>query len=152
MNKDEWRRLITETLKEISLHSDNARELIMGTFAQESNFKYVRQLGGGPALGYGQMEPATFNDIVVNFLRYKEDLMGKIMKASGVVTLEPDMLVENKKLMICMTRVHYLRKTEPLPSYKDIWAMGNYWKQYYNTPKGKGTVKEFVENYTKYCR
>ena len=152
MNKDEWRRLITETLKEIGLYSENARELIMGTFAQESNFKYTRQIGGGPALGYGQMEPATFNDIIVNFLRYKEDLMGKIMKAAGVVNLEPDMLVENKKLMICMTRVHYLRKTEPLPSYKDVWAMGEYYKKHYNTPLGKATVKEFVANYTKYCR
>lgn len=42
MNKEEWRRLITETLKETGLYSDNARDLIMGTFAQESNFKYTR--------------------------------------------------------------------------------------------------------------
>lgn len=152
MNKDEWRRLIIVTLKEIGLFSDNAVELIMGTFAQESNFKYTRQIGGGPALGYGQMEPATFNDIVVNFLRYKPELMGKIMKASGVVALEPEMLVDNKTLMICMTRIHYLRVSEPLPSYKDVCAMGEYYKKYYNTPRGKGTVKEFVENYTKYCR
>lgn len=152
MNKDEWRRLIIVTLKEIGLHSTDAVELIMGTFAQESNFKYTRQIGGGPALGYGQMEPATFNDIVMNFLRFKPDLMGKIMKVSGVVTLEPDMLVENKTLMICMTRVHYLRVKASLPSYKDVWAMGEYWKQWYNNPAGKGTVKEFVENYTRYCR
>lgn len=152
MNRDEWRRLIIVTLKEIGLFSNNAVELIMGTFAQESNFKYTRQLGGGPSLGYGQMEPTTFNDIVVNFLRYKPDLMGKIMKVSGVVTLEPEMLVDNKTLMICMVRVHYLRVKDPLPSNKDVWAMGEYWKQHYNTPAGKGTVKEFVENYTKYCR
>jgi len=151
MNKEEWRRLITETLKETGLYSDNARDLIMGTFAQESNFKYTRQIGGGPALGYGQMEPATFNDIVVNFLRHKPELMGKVMKASGVVTMEPEMLVDNKKLMICMTRIHYLRVKEALPSNKDVWAMGEYWKQYYNTPLGRGTVKEFVENYKKYC-
>ena len=115
MNKEEWRRLITETLKETGLYSDNARDLIMGTFAQESNFKYTRQIGGGPALGYGQMEPATFNDIVVNFLRHKPELMGKVMKVSGVVTLEPEMLVDNKKLMICMARIHYLRVKEALP-------------------------------------
>ena len=151
MNREEWRRLITDTLKSIGLYSVNARELIMGTFAQESNFKYPRQLGGGPALGYGQMEPATFNDIVVNFLRYKPDLTEKIMKASGVVALEPEMLTDNKTLMICMTRGHYLRVKEPLPSYKDVWALGEYWKQFYNTPRGKGTVREFVENYTKYC-
>lgn len=151
MNQEEWRRLIKETLADIGLYSLNAENLIMGTFAQESNFKYVRQLGGGPALGYGQMEPATFNDIVVKFLRYKPELMGRIMKASGVVTMEPEMLVDNKKLMICMTRVHYLRVKEPLPSRKDVWAMGEYWKQYYNTPLGRGTVKEFVENYKRYC-
>ena len=73
MNQEEWRRLIKETLADIGLYSLNAENLIMGTFAQESNFKYVRQLGGGPALGYGQMEPATFNDIVVKFLRYKAE-------------------------------------------------------------------------------
>lgn len=152
MNKNEWRRLITEALKDIGLYSDDARELIMGTFAQESKFKYIRQIGGGPALGYGQMEPATFNDIVMSYLRYKPELMGKIMKSCGIVNLEPVMLTDNKKLMVCMTRLHYLRVKEPLPSYRDVWAMGEYWKQYYNTPAGKGTVKEFVENYTKYCR
>lgn len=152
MKTEEWRKLIINTLKSIGLYSQNAVELIMGTFAQESNFKYVRQIGGGPALGYGQMEPATFNDIVINFLRHKPGLTGKILKACGIVSLEPEMLIKNKALMICMTRVHYLRKSEPLPSYKDVWAMGEYWKQYYNTPAGKGTVKEFVENYTRYCR
>lgn len=151
MNQEEWRRLIKETLADIGLYSLNAENLIMGTFAQESNFKYVRQLGGGPALGYGQMEPATFNDIVVKFLRYKPELMGRIMKASGVVTLEPEMLVDNKKLMICMTRIHYLRVKEPLPSNKDIWSMGEYYKKYYNTRKGEVTIKEFVENYKRYC-
>lgn len=152
MNKEEWRCLIIMTLKEIGLYSTDAVELIMGTFAQESNFKYTRQIGGGPALGYGQMELATFNDIVINYLRYKPGLMGKIIKACEIIAFEPQQLIDNKKLMVCMTRLHYLRVKEPLPSYKDVWAMGEYWKQWYNTPTGKGTVKEFVENYTKYCR
>lgn len=151
MNREDWRRLIKDTLAHIGLYSLNSENLIMGTFAQESNFKYTRQLGGGPALGYGQMEPATFNDIVVNYLRYKPELMEKIMKVCGVGSLNADDLIENKTLSICMARVHYLRVKEPLPSHKDVWAMGEYWKQHYNTPKGKGTVKEFVENYKKYC-
>ncbi len=152
MNEEGWRKLITDTLKEIGLYSENARELIMGTFAQESNFKYTRQIGGGPALGYCQIEPSTFKDIINNYLKYKPELMGKVMKSCGIVSFNPDDLVENKKLMICMTRVHYLRVSDPLPSHKDVWAMGEYWKQFFNTPKGKGTVSEFVKNYTKYCR
>lgn len=152
MNKNELRTLISTTLQQVGFCSKDAVELLMGTCAQESCLgKYNRQIGGGPALGIFQMEPATFNDIVINYLRFKPDLMGKIMKVSGVVSLSAEDLVENKTLSICMARVHYLRVKEPLPSHKDIWAMGEYWKQYYNTPKGKGTVKEFVENYKKYC-
>lgn len=152
MNKNEWRELITDTLKCIGLYSKDACELVMGTFAQESNFKYVHQIGGGPALGYGQMEPATFNDIITNFLRYKPELIGKIMKTCGVITLSPEMLKDNVKLMICMTRVHYLRVKEPLPSCRDVLAMADYYKQYYNTPAGKATIKQFIDNYIKYCR
>lgn len=152
MNQTEWRQSITDTLKKIGLYSENAVELIMGTFAQESNFKYTRQIGGGPALGYGQMEPATLNDIIANDLKYKPELMGKIMKACGIVSFKPEMLVDNISLMICMTRVHYLRVTEPLPSHKDVWAIAEYWKKYYNTTLGKGKVEEFVDNYKRYCR
>ena len=67
MNKVTLRNLITSVLKELNLHSDNAVNLLMGTAAQESHLgKYRKQIGGGPALGIFQMEPATFNDIVNN--------------------------------------------------------------------------------------
>lgn len=148
----EWRQAVSDTLKNTGLYSENAVELIMGTFAQESHFKHKHQIGGGPALGYGQMEPATFNDIVVNYLKYKPELMGKIMKACGIAVFKPEMLVDNIPLMICMARVHYLRVSDPLPSRNDVWAMGEYWKKYYNTPLGKGTVEEFFDNYKRYCR
>lgn len=143
------RERIEQVLKEIDLYSDDARELIMGTFAQESRFRYVRQIGGGPALGYGQMEPVTFNDIVENYLNYKPNLKQKILKVTkslNAADLETDI-----DLMIVMTRVHYLRVSEKLPSHKDVDAMARYWKKYYNTYLGKGKVEEFVENYYMYC-
>lgn len=49
---DNIKNLITETLTELGLYSDDARDLLLGTCAQESAFgKYRKQLGGGPALG-----------------------------------------------------------------------------------------------------
>ena len=36
-----------------------AQSLLLGSVAQESAFTYTTQLGGGPALGLGQVEPAT---------------------------------------------------------------------------------------------
>lgn len=144
------RKKIEKILKEIDLYSVDARELIMGTFAQESRFRYVRQIGGGPALGFGQMEPATFNDIVENFLKYKPSLKEKILKVTK--SLKAEDLETNLELMVCMTRVHYLRVPERLPDHNDIEAMGEYWKKYYNTYLGKGKVEEFVENYKRYCQ
>lgn len=149
MGKDELRKLISDTLRGIGLYSDHAVELLMGTCAQESHLgKYRRQIGGGPALGIFQMEPATFTDIHMNFLRFKPELLKKVMKAAGVTALRASDLVDNDSLAVCMARVHYLRVKEALPADLPGWA--GYWKRYYNTPLGKGKESEFVENYKKY--
>lgn len=145
------KEFVADTLVKIGLYSPDAVELLMGTCAQESAMgKYRRQLGGGPALGVFQMEPATFRDIVENYLNHRPDLKEKILKLSGVDALDnPDDLVFNDRLAVCMARVHYLRVKEAIPSDLDGWA--RYWKKYYNTPKGKGTEYEFVCNYKRYC-
>lgn len=148
---DSKRVLVIETLRALNLHSDDAVELLLGTAAQESAyFKYRRQLGGGPALGCYQMEPNTFVDILTNFLAYKPDLKARIMKVSGVTDLKASDLETNDVLATCMCRVHYYRVKEPIPVDLPGWA--RYWKQYYNTPKGKGSDVEFIRNYQKYVK
>jgi hypothetical protein len=32
----------------------------------------------------------------------------------------------------------------------DVFKLAEYWKKYYNTPKGKGTVQQFIQSYNKY--
>ena len=148
MDKVTLKALITSVLKELGLHSDNAVNLLMGTAAQESHLgKYRKQIGGGPALGIFQMEPATFNDIVRNYLRYKPELAVKIEMVARVCRLHAEDIETNDLLAICMARVHYLRVSEAIPS--DVEGMARYWKRYYNTPLGKGTVEEFIANYKK---
>jgi len=143
------KELIEDTIKRLDLYKPEVVELLLGTCAQESAFgKYRRQLGGGPALGIFQCEPATFNDIIENFLVYKSELMAKIIKISGVSRLNAKELIENDILATCIARVHYLRRKEAIP--KDLEGQARYWKQYYNTPKGKGTVEEYIRNYKKY--
>lgn len=151
MNKDELRKLVTETLEKIKLPSLAGVNLVLGTIAQESaNGKYTRQLGGGPALGICQMEPATEKDIWINFLVYKDGLAGLIEACTGVSGPSTHNLEHNKQYQVAMCRVHYYRVKEQLPAADDIEGMAKYWKKYYNTEKGKGTVEEFVENYKKY--
>lgn len=131
-----------------SLHAEN---LVLGTGAQESAYgKYTKQIGGGPALGKFQMEPETHNDIWKNFLKYKPRLAKLILEISGLN--EPDFkdLETNDTYACAMCRVHYFRVKEPIPTTLNGYAY--YWKQYYNTPKGKGTISEFINNYLKYVK
>lgn len=149
MEKNELKNLVERTLTALDLYSEDAVNLILGTIAQESAFgKYTRQIGGGPALGICQMEPATFRDIVNNYLKYKPDLAKKVMSVSGVNSLRSDYLEFNNVLAIAMCRVHYLRVPKGIPEKLSGWA--EYWKEYYNTRLGKGTPEEFIKNYQKY--
>lgn len=150
MDKGQLKELIEETLKEVDLYNENAVYLILGTAAQESGFgKYIKQLGNGPALGIFQMEPNTFNDIIENWLKYKNDLYHEILLTLGHNNmLDPDVMRWNLKAAIIMTRLHYRRVKAPLPT--DLNGYAEYWKKYYNTYLGAGTVEEFIHNYKKY--
>ena len=145
MNKVTLRNLITSVLKELNLHSDNAVNLLMGTAAQESHLgKYRKQMGGGPALGIFQMEPATFNDIVNNYLRYKPELAARIERVARISRFKAEDIENNDLLAICMARVHYHRGREAIPSDLDGWA--RYWKRCFNTTLGKGTETGSIAN------
>jgi len=149
MDKHQLSDLITRTLKGIGKYSHDALNLLMGISAQESHLGYyIRQLGNGPALGIFQMEPATFNDIVQNYLVRENKLSQLIKSESGVVLFDAKDIEYNMKLAICFTRCHFLRLPDALPSTID--GMAKLYKLKYNTPKGAATEKEFIENYKKY--
>lgn len=145
--------VIRPTLKKLGLHSEAAEQLVIGTIWQESRGKYIKQLGGGPALGLAQMEPATHDDIWCNYLAYKLTLASGITELVSMQSLDDDMLPDGNELMgnlnyaVAMCRVHYLRVKAPLPKAGDVEGMAAYWKQYYNTPLGAGKPQEFVENF-----
>jgi len=131
------------------MNSPTAVNLLLGTAAQESNMGYYRrQIGGGPAVGIFQMEPNTLCDIWTNYLRYRPVLdrrMGRL-----VDDFSPEGLVTSDRYAVIMARLHYRRVKEPFPEPNDIKGLAHYWKDHYNTKKGKGTVEEFIENYKRY--
>lgn len=149
IDKRQLRSLVSETLKEIELYSEDAVNLILGTIAQESaGGQYIRQLNNGPALGICQMEPSTFNDHLSNYLKYKKSLVAKINESCNIDYFNASILVFNLKFSICMCRVHYLRVPSKLPS--NLYGYAKYWKDHYNTYLGAGTEDEFIKNYKKY--
>ncbi|EPW7384749.1 TPA: hypothetical protein ACMD15_003410 [Vibrio cholerae] len=144
--------VVVPTLKKIGLYSEAAANLIVGTAAQESNGHHLIQLNG-VALGFIQMEPATYTDIWDNFLSFKPELEAKISHLASIEStsngLPPDkeQLITNLAFSVAMCRAHYLRKREPLPNHDDVEGMAKYWKEHYNTHKGKGTPEEFIKNF-----
>jgi len=128
-----------------------ATELLLGTALQESGLIYRRQIGGGPALGLFQMEPATHDDIWANFLHYRPNLAHTLEALAGAAPLAA-LLETNDKYAAGMCRVEYLRAGQivgqtPLPEAGDIAAMGAYWKRFYNTARGAGEAAEFVAHW-----
>lgn len=128
-------------------HSPAAVQLLMGTAIQESNLTFLHQLGGGPAIGLFQMEPATHEDIWTNFLAYRDNLASKILKGDIALTAKPEEMAWNLRYAAVMCRVHYFRRPEALPDFNDIHGQAAMWKQHYNSYLGAGTEEEYLENW-----
>jgi hypothetical protein len=144
--------IIKPVLAKMNLGGEAAEELLLGTAVQESmNFKYRRQMSGGPAVGYYQMEPATHDDIWNNFLKYRTKLANAVSSFLTSPTANKHSELEtNDKYATGMARIHYSRVPVPLPAKGDLIAQANYWKQYYNTPLGKGLPKEYIHKWNLY--
>lgn len=148
--------VIYPVLDTLALHKndderESAMQLLLGTAMQESKLTYLHQLGGGPALGLWQMEPATKDDIL-RWIKWEETnpahshLHETISELIGSLPLVDD-LVGNLYYACAMCRVHYYRVPEKLPRAYDFVGHAEYWKKYYNTPLGAGTISQYLENW-----
>jgi hypothetical protein len=143
MDAKQMRELIKDVLEDAQLYSEEATELLLGTMSIESNMgQYIKQLGG-PARGFFQIEPATEKDIWVNFIAHKKRLKD-YLATLGYTEESPDSnrMLFDIRYQILMARIHYLRVAEPIP----LTSLGQakYWKKYYNTTLGKGTIKKYL--------
>lgn len=162
---DQFRELIRDTLRTLEPeipYSENAVELLMLTAAAETNLgEYLKQVIG-PAQGVFQIEPMTYHDIYVNFLVYKEDLLAKVNTFHSVGNHYELDVAGNLPMQIVYARVFYWRIPKALPeiAYKrgytdltnqSIRNLANYWKQFFNTHLGKGTVEKAITKYRRYA-
>ena len=122
--------------------NDDIVNLLVGTACVESNCgEYIKQING-PACGIFQIEPNTAKDIQENYIKYKPDLkyLHDKFYLKGL-TLEEN-LMYNLSYSILMCRLFYRRIKEPIP--KTISGQAAYWKKYYNTHLGKGTIEDYI--------
>jgi hypothetical protein len=150
--------ILVPVLEKLEMNSPETVALMVGTGLQESGFKYLMQLGGGPAVGFYQMEMNTAEDIVYRYTQNKKhEFRVKIMKAvpmgMPLWLMTPEELkwelTVNLALQVLLTRLKYYMVPDPIPPSRDLRGHAEYWKQHYNTPLGAGTVEQYINNWEK---
>ncbi|GBR19441.1 hypothetical protein [Gluconobacter japonicus] len=130
--------VVDPTLTGLGLGGAAAVNLLTGTALAESRGMYLKQVGGGPALGLWQMEPATHDDCWNNFLRFP---VGKRLGCLLEEMLAPDLprsaqMITNLRYACAMARIRFYRVKEALPGANDPYALSRYHKVHYNTVLG----------------
>lgn len=143
------RMAVKQTLIEADLsYDDNVVNLLLGTMAVESDFgRYVKQIGGGPALGVFQCEPATRRDIDEHYLKYKPELRQQLKDYIEVDDIE---FMLSFDIQVVYAYLHYERYGAFDEINCDIMSYALVWKRYYNTRLGKGTIQGFIGKYWEY--
>lgn len=142
--------VIRPVMYRMGVYSEAGEELLILTAATESlGGRYLHQVGG-PALGIYQMEPATHGDCYNNYLAYHHVLRDTVESMSQVS--HPNEMVFNLMYATAMCRAQYLRFAEPLPVAHDLPSLAQYWKTYWNTTAGAGTVAQAIDNYRNYVQ
>ena len=161
-NNLQFRKLIIQpVLNELTLYSQEAEDLLVGTCAQESRGgTYLFQEGTNPdlyaslqknilAVGPYQMEPLTHDDIWKHLNLSNHYLVDTIINFCNVPNNPTaDIMLYNLYYATAMARLDYHRTSEPIPKTLELQA--EYYKKYYNTSGGKATIDEYITNYNNF--
>ncbi len=153
----DFKALVTHVLNELGhpYVSADAISLVVRTCVYESDLYHLRQVGGGPARGFPQIELSTAKDILGRYLglERKAELRDRVhatLRFDPVALADDDYQLDlqlqgNMILGVVCCRLKYGMIPKPLPSKDDREAQGRYYKQYFNTTGGKGSAEEFAK-------
>lgn len=143
--------VIRPVLQRMGMGSPAAEKLLLMTACHESmGFKHKEQLGGGPALSYYQIEPATLLDLHRNYLAFRPLYKGLLEHFWPKGAMEQREALLDDRYSTAVARMIYFRVPKKLPDFDDDVGMAAYWKTYYNTHKGAGTQTRFLQDWERY--
>lgn len=122
--------------------------LVMIAAHESGGFRYVKQLGNGPARGLLQMEPIGLQEVV----RYSQLRSTRFPLLPDLAAVHVNQLVFDTYLAIAVSRVFFMAKPEPLPAVDDIEGLARYAKKYWNTEAGKATAEDYANAFREHCQ
>jgi len=142
--------IVRAALQDIGLWSLSAENLLMMTAATESYLgQYLKQYPRGPAFGAYQQEEISY----FGFWKYvypKQSEIRKIHLKRYNITNKPnerERLIYDLRFATILCRMHYWRFEEPLPNHDNLYELAVYYKKYWNTEKGKGSIEKAIHDY-----
>jgi hypothetical protein len=149
-------------------YGERVARLLFGTAAQESGLEWERQrsvrweteIGG---FSKWQVEAGSI-EASLWYLRRRRDVLeratGWLFGDSHAPVNWPDVipfgavlwalrLNDNDRIGVLFARVHYFRVAEPVPG--TVEEQAGYWKRWYNSAAGAGTVEQYLGNWERLC-
>jgi hypothetical protein len=125
-------------------YSDTAFRLVMGTIAQESMLGTWLVQEDGPALGIGQIEPASLHSLLARLTGREQMALASL----ATPALPEHDVVANLPYAVAVVRLFYWHVPEPLPpAPAPVAALFDYYKAHYNTPAGAATLTQWKQNW-----
>ncbi|EGU38064.1 hypothetical protein [Vibrio splendidus] len=134
------------------LNTPAAIRLILMIVAHESGaLTYAKQVRG-PALGFTQMEPATFAWLIEWLGKTRPHLLDALsmfapLTADSVEKKDADYMVISPQFAVATARLNLIRFPEALPEADDLEGLARYAKRYWNTSAGKATEADYLNAY-----
>lgn len=148
--------VIKPALASLGMNTDDAVYLLLLTAAQETRLGYYlvqQKIGFNGGIGIYQMEANAYHSIWDNMIAPYPAMKAKMKLYTGYDSKPPiARMATDLTLATIMARLYYYRVKEALPKRNDVKAMAQYWKKYWNTELGKGTVEQAVKSYDMFVR
>jgi len=153
----EYKHVVAEVVQIMCLEvglpieaEDFYTRLLLETTCAESDFgKYTSQLQGGVALGVLQIEPSSYKDLYTHYFTSQNTLAIKdaIEQFYNQSQSVEDNLKFNIRYQLAVAFVIYYRRisTKSFKHLDSVYTRAAIWKKYYNTFRGAGTLRKYVD-------
>ena len=119
-----------------------AEQLLLETCAAETQLGHYRDPSPmGAGRGCCQIDPIGLLDIQRNSREHFKSVRDNF--GYQIALLQIDQVQTDPLLALVLCRLHYKRIPAAIPATRAERA--HYWKQYYNTSAGKGTVEHYLK-------
>jgi len=143
VNEKEAYIIVDEICKHLGFGANRTADIMLiETARAETNLGLTKDRSIiSQGVGLTQIDKIAFDDIKTRSMKHNEKIKENLKTDLSVVTYE--MLAYSPFLAFLFTRLKYKLIPEEIPT--TIEERAKYWKKYYNTSAGAGTIYHYLE-------